>query len=149
MLLDILRMFGKLFEKKARDIDQLICDIAEHNRDSDYEMLFQMIKGRTFYCPVDPSSIPAVLVGSQYVTKAQDAIVVSTVEINGLSLLLLYTSQNDKRLTESYIGIEGFEALSMSLRMNGISGVIFQNNVNSWVGLHNEKVKWILANYGA
>ena len=33
-------MFGNLFRKRSRSLDELIFDIAEHHRDADYDELY-------------------------------------------------------------------------------------------------------------
>ncbi|HTD24719.1 MAG TPA: hypothetical protein VK738_18830 [Terriglobales bacterium] len=131
------------------DIDQLIFEIAEHKRDSDYESFFKLLKGRPFFCPVDPATIAGIPKGSSYRVQANDAIRIPFANINGVKLVPLFTFQGDKRLAKGYFEIEGLEALRMATKAPGIDGVLFQNKDNSWVGLDLKKIKWILATYGA
>jgi hypothetical protein len=130
------------------DIDELIFEIAEHKRDQDYQSFFKLIKGRSFFCPVDPASTAGIPQGSPYQVKAGDGIRVPFTNISGLKLIPLFTTQGDQRLAKGYFEIEGLEALRMATRAAGVHGVLFQNKDYSWVGLDQKKIKWVLDTYG-
>jgi len=137
-----------LFGRK-RDIDRLIFEIAGHKREEDYQALFQAIKGKTFYCPLDPASAASIPKGAAYVTQAHDSLKIPFLaSINGLKLVPLFTSEDDKRLAAGCFAIEGFEALSMALKAAGADGVLFQNNRDSWVGVDKERIRQVLAEHG-
>ena len=137
-----------LFGRK-RDIDRLIFEVAEHKREEDYQALFLAIKGKTFHCPVDPASAAAIPRGAAYVTQAHDALRIPCLaSINGLKLVPLFTSANDKRLSAGRFAIEGLEALVMAFKTAGVDGVLFQNNRDSWVGVDKERIKRVLAQHG-
>jgi hypothetical protein len=137
-----------LFGRK-RAIDRLIFEAAEHKREEDYQALFRAIKGRTFYCPVDPASAASIPKGAAYVTQAHDSLRIPLLaSINGLKLVPLFTSESDERLSAGRFAIEGLEALSMALKAEGTDGVLFQNNRGSWVGVDKERIRQVLARNG-
>ena len=142
-------MFEKLFGRnKSDDIDQLIFDIAEHKRTKDYEAFCKLLEGRVFFCQVDPASTTGMPKGVPYRAQANDAIKLpGLAKIKGLTLLPLYTSPSDQRLKNSYLEIEGLEALRMAVRGKGIDGLLFQNRRNSWVVLNMEQIKSVLAEH--
>ncbi len=89
-------MFEKLFgrNKTVVDIDQLIFDIAEHRRGKDYDAFCKLIKGRVFFCQVEPDSMTGIPKGVTYRTQASDAIKLpGLAKVKGLTLLPLYTFQ--------------------------------------------------------
>jgi hypothetical protein len=68
-------------------------------------------------------------------------------KVNRLTLLPLFTFQGDKRLKNSYLEIEGLEALRMAVRSTSIDGLLFQNRGDSWVVLNMEQIKSVLAKH--
>jgi hypothetical protein len=142
-------MFKNFFKKAKdeRDIDQLIYDIAEYQRTKDYEILYKLMTETIFFCPVDSESIKNIPQGEKYITKSADKIKTYFVEMNGLKLIPFYTSNNDERLKTSYFEIDGIDALKMVLESKGISGLLIQNNKNSWVGFDEQKIRWILSKH--
>ena len=143
-------MFESLFRRtRSVDIDHLIFDIAEHRRAKDYDRFCRLLRGRTFFLQVDPSSIIGMPVGVPYRTNSADNMkLTGLAQIKGVTLLPLYTSRDDKRLKDSYVEIEGLEALRMAVKAKGIAGVLFQNKGESWVVLSTEQIKTILAKHG-
>jgi hypothetical protein len=140
-------MFGKLFrQNKSVDIDRLIFDIAEYKRTADYETFYTLIGGRVFFVRVDPASTKGIPQGVPHKIKATDSLrLTGLAKIQGLTLLPLFTSAEDKRLQGSYAEIEGLEALRMALKTSGIDGVLFQNKEQSWVALKMDEIRHVLA----
>jgi len=140
-------MFERLFDRnKSVDIDQLIFDIAEHKRAKDYEAFCKLLEGRVFFCQIDPASTPEIPRGVPYRTQGDNGLkATGLATINGLTLVPLYTFQGDARLKNSYIEIEGIEALRMAERGTGIDGLLFQNSRDSWVVLNIKQIKSLLA----
>jgi hypothetical protein len=140
-------MFEKLFGRnKSIDIDQLIFDLAEHKRAKDYETFCKLLKGRAFFCQVDPPSTTGLPSGLPYQIQRRDAIKLpGLAKIKGLALLPLYTFDGDQRLKNSYVKIEGLEALRMAVKATGIDGLLFQNRHDSWIVLNREQIKQLLA----
>jgi len=60
-----------------------------------------------------------------------------------LTLLPLYTSQEDKRLNDSYGEIGGLEAMRMVVKGIGVDGLLFQNQGQSWVIVKMDKIRWV------
>jgi hypothetical protein len=140
-------VFEKLFRRnRTLDIDSLIFDIAEYKRSSDYEAFFKLLPDRVFFLRVDPQSTNAIPRGSPYRIKSTDALkATGLANMQGLTLLPLYTSSGDPRLHGSYAEIDGLEALRMALRTSGIDGVLFQNKEQSWLVLTMAQINQVLA----
>jgi len=140
-------MFEKLFRRiKSVDIDRLIFDIAEYKRTADYEAFYTLIGGRVFFLRVDPASTKGIPQGVHYRIQSADSVrLTGLANIQGLTLLPLFTSSDDKRLQDSHAEIEGLEALRMALKTTGIDGVLFQNKEQSWVALKLDQVQHVLA----
>jgi hypothetical protein len=141
-------MFKTLFKRNASvDIDRLIFELAEYERSADFEVFCDLIAGREFYLRVDPASMKRLPRGVTYQTKSTDSVKVSTATIEGLTLVGLFTTCDDKRLRGSYVGIEGLEGLRMVMKCTGADGVLFQNKEDSWVVLTTDAIKQVLAKY--
>jgi len=142
-------MLRKLFtrNRSPRDLDQLIFDIAEYQRNEDYEEFYARIMSHRFYLsllsPVD-SSVPR---GERIVVRADSGMRTRCAEIQGLKLVLFFTTATDARLGEHYAEIEGSEALRMALRSDHTDGALFQNNRSSWVGLDKQKISHVLSRW--
>lgn len=141
-------MFKTLFKRKASvDIDRLIFEIVEYQRSTDFEAFCDLIAGRQFSLRIDPDSMIGLPRGVTYRTKSTDSVKVSIADIEGLTLVPLFTACDDKRLHGSYVGIEGLEALRMAMKSTEIDGVLFQNKEESWVALTIDEIKQVLAKY--
>jgi len=144
-------MFEKLFRRnRSVDIDRLIFDIAQHKRTEDYEAFCEVIVGRVFFLQIDPASTSGMPRGVPCRIKSTDRVRLTPLaKMQGLTLLPLYTSQEDKRLNDSYAEIEGLEAMRMVVKGIGVDGLLFQNQGQSWVVLKMDKIRWVLAKRGS
>ena len=142
-------MFEMLFRRnRSVDIDRLIFDIAEHKRTRGYEAFCELISGRVFFLRVDPFSINGMPRGAPYRIKSTDSMKLTGIaNVQGRTLLPLYTSSDDKRLKDSYVEIEGLEALRMALNCAGIDGLLFQNKGESWLVLQMDQIRQVLARH--
>ncbi len=142
-------MFKNFFKKAEdkRDIDQLIYDIAEYQRAKDFEILYKIMTATKFFCPVDAETVKNIPQGEKYVTNSDDQIKITQVEMNGLRFISFYTSNSAEGLRNSYLEIDGLDALEMTLKSEGISGLIIQNKENSWFGFDKQKIKSILSEF--
>ena len=140
-------MFEKLFQRVDRlDVDRLIFDIAEYKRGRDYESFCQVIKNRVFFLRVDPASIDGLPRGVPHRIQSTDRVkLTGLANVQGLTLLPLYTCHGDKRLGESYVEVEGLAALRMAVQGIGIDGLLFQNREQSYVLLRLEQIRVLLS----
>jgi hypothetical protein len=132
-------MFGR--GRPTRSLDDLIFDIAEHQRDADYAEFHERLQSHVFYVALSaPLSGPAgtkVVVGAGVSTRF--------VELGDKKLLAFFTTDRHPQLGAVFAGIEGAEALRMAVAAPGIDGALFQNAAESWVGLSKQKCEDVLA----
>lgn len=67
--------------------------------------------------------------------------------VNGFQMFLMYTSDEDTRLAdrgEHRLELPGRRAFEMSLKTEGVDGLLIHNKRNSWMALPNELVRKIL-----
>ena len=143
-------MFEALFRRtKSAEIDRLIFDIAEYKRTRDYEAFCDLIAKRAFFLRIDPASTNGMPRGARYRIRSTDSMkLTGLTNIQGLTLLPLYTSPDDTRLQNGYAEIEGLEALRLAMKCTGIDGVLFQNKGQSWLVLKMDQIKEVVARYG-
>jgi len=143
-------MFAKLFRRnRSAGIDRLIFDIAEYKKTADYEAFCEVVAGRVFFLHIDPASARGIPRGVPHRIKSTDSLRLATANMQGLTLLPLYTSRDDERLKDSYAEIEGLEALRMVVKGVGVDGLLFQNQGQSWVVLNMAQVRQVLAKRGS
>ncbi len=142
----------KLFKRKAksddRDIEQVIFDVAEHNKDEDYHRLYELLVGRELFLPVDPESLPANYEpGSKIVTDSSMQIRVRNVQgPNGETLVPSATLEECPMVQGGYIGMDWFEYLQTVLKIPSVAGVLIQGKT-SWVGFDKQRIQYILSTY--
>ncbi len=123
-------MFG--FFRDKRDIDQVIFDIAEHQRRRDHERLFQLLRGRELFAAVASSNVPFED-GASITVKAGDVINLNTAKLpNGMVCIVFFVHRSDSRLGERYAGFTVRDALDMVIQTNA-DAMLIQNGRDSWV----------------
>jgi len=135
-------MFGNLFRRTPpqRSIDDLIRDVADHQKLGDYSELLARLPALTLYLKVLgklPDHIPREQL---YKVKSEDQISISVVSVKDLALALFFTSPDDPRLEANYAAIDGREAARMTLRVPDIDGLVVQSRGTGWVGLDRAKL---------
>lgn len=135
-------MLRDLFRRRpTRSIDELIFDIAEHQRDADYNEFFERMQSHMFFLPLAaPLSGPPgtkVTVGKGVATKH--------IVMQEMKLFVFFTTDSHPKLGSSFAGIDGGEALRMTLASSEIDGALFQNSNASWVGLDKQKCQHVLS----
>lgn len=123
-----------------RSLDELIFEIAEHGREADYGELYERMHAHVFYVSLGaPLAGPA---GSKITVG--DGVTTKYVVMNRMKLLVFYTATTHPQLGAVYGGIEGSEALQLTLAAPGIDGALFHNASSSWVGLDKQKCREVL-----
>lgn len=143
-------MFG-IFRRKnqadttpERDINDLIRDIADHQRPADHDELLRRAPSLMWYMPVT--------VGSDQTFQDRESVRVTDdmqmrarfATVQGRNFVVLYTSRNHPDLGSQCAGIEGREAMAMALKMDGIHGVLFQSTGTGWAGIDRSSIKQLL-----
>jgi hypothetical protein len=143
-------LFGKKKKDDLRDIEQVIFDVAENNKDEDYHRLYELLVGKELYMPVDPASLPQdVAPGSKITTDASNQIRIKNVQgPNGQFLIPASTSSEHQIVQGGHVGINWLEYLEMVLKVPGTWGALLQGKT-SYVGFDKERIKYILGKYNA
>jgi len=134
-------MFGNLFRKRSRrSLDELIFDIAEHHRDADFDEFFTRMQSHVFYLPLagrlSAPSGTKITVGEGVLTKH--------VVMQNMKLFVFFATNDHPKLGPVFGGIEGTEALRMTLAAPDIDGALFQNANASWIGMDKQKCQHVL-----
>jgi hypothetical protein len=134
-------MLGNLFRRRpTRSLDDLIFDIAEHQRDADYDEFHERMQSHLFYLPLSaPLSGPP---GTKTVVGGD--VSTSHVVMRNMKLFGFFTTDSHPNLGSVFGGIEGAEALRMTVAAPDIDGAVFQNANASWVGLDKQKCQHVL-----
>lgn len=147
-------MFNFLKSKKAhdhRDLEQLIFDVAEHQSDKDFHLLYKLMVNRTVFVPAETSTIPASAVpGEKYLTKRGDRISMRYVAgPNNLLFVPAATQEILPILKDGYLGMEWFDYLNMVLKLDeSFYGALLQGKT-SWVAFDRERIRYILGHSSA
>ncbi len=141
-----------IFRKKSkvdpRDIEQVIYDVAESNKDEDFHRLYELLLDKELYIPIDTDSLPKNAVsGSKIVTDASNQIKVKNVIGPDGQLMIPSSTLREAPLVQGgYVGIEWFEYLEMVLKVPEAWGALLQGKT-SYVGFDKERINYILAKY--
>jgi hypothetical protein len=141
-------LFGRKPTKDLRDIEQIIFDVAEYNKDEDFHRLYELMIGRELFLPVDPDTLPGnSKPGDKVVTDSSMQIKVKNVQApNGDTLVPCATLESSQLVKDGYIGMDWFGFLEMVLKIPEASGVLIQGKT-SWVGFDKGRVQYILEKY--
>jgi len=146
---EVMGIFSFLSSKRATplvDLEDLIYEVAEHQRDKDFHELYRRLMDREVFVPVDPSSLPPeAKSGQTIITDASASIRMRTVPApNGQGLVPGATRQDSPILKGGYVGMSWVGLLEMSLKVNPpLYGVLLQGQ-RSWVALDLARVRYVL-----
>ena len=140
------------FRKKpvdARDTEQLIFDIAEHNRGSDFDLLYVRMRDESVFMPVDCSTIPQrAIPGERFTLSTGDQLMAGTVALPPLGdCVTAATNVTSPVLSEGFVEIEWREFLVVAQRAPEIAGALLQG-VHSWVAFDMDRIRHILDTCG-
>lgn len=143
-------IFGKNKQKNKRDIEQVIFDVAEYQKDEDFHQLYKLLDGREVFVPVDTTTIPVgAKPGEKYVTKPTDQLKIKNViGPNNQPLVPAATINSCTILKDGCVGMNWSDFLNMVLKVEGVYGALLQGET-SWVGFDIKRIKYILNTYKA
>lgn len=145
----ILRKISALFKQQKKEslrLNELIWEIAEHQREEDYLELYERLRRAIVCLPVNKDHAhPA---GWKVPVGEASNLKTSVAEVQGLKVVPVFIDPRDQRLIESFVLIDAIEALRMVLRMPEADGLLIQNREISWVAFDTEKIRWILRHLG-
>ena len=129
------------------DLEDLIYEVAEHQRDKDFRELYVRLKGREVFVPVVSSSLPLDAQPGQVITTNSSVSIQmrSVPAPNGQGMLVpCATRQDSPMLKGGYVGMRWIGLLEMSLKENPLLyGVLLQGQ-RSWVGFDLARVRYVL-----
>jgi hypothetical protein len=136
----ISRLFGRA-EADARDINQLIFDIAEHSYPSDKQELYRRFHFMEVYTKVYETNVKLPN-GGKHVVKKGDRIIIETARLpGGQCVALFFVDKSDPRLLPEFIGMTVPEACAMVLRIDDIDGMMLCNLNDSWFAMMKDEIK--------
>lgn len=142
-------MFSLFSSKKQAskvDLEDLIYEVAEHQRDSDFHELYRRMRSREVFVPVEPSSLPRdAKPGQTIVTDSSASIRMRTVPApNGQGMVPGATRQESPILKDGYVSMSWIGLLEMSLKVQPpLHGVLLQGQ-RSWVAFDLARVRYVL-----
>ena len=142
-------MFEFLRRKRhdPRDLEQMLFDIAEHQRDEDFNLLYERLWGREIYVPVDASSIPShVPPGQKYTSTTDDRITMRSSKLpDGRPIAMAATRTDAGMLAAGYVGMQWEDLLDMVLKLPPeYLGFVLQGKT-SWVVFDRQRTANILS----
>jgi hypothetical protein len=137
-------------EKDPRNIEQLIYDIAEHQRDADFHLIYKLMVGQEVFVAINRASLPtSVEPGVPYTTQASDRLEMKTLSIpNHGTWSSAATFDSHPSLAGSYVGMQWLEFLKMTQKVPELRGAALQGKT-SWVAFDKERIAYVLANTDA
>ena len=129
-----------------RDLEQLIYDVAEYQRDADFQLLYKMMRNRVVFVPADSKSLPKdAQPGIRYVTTQKDSMRCYTVLGPQNQVLVVCATRHDVAIIDDgYVEMDWRDFLAMTLKLDGsVYGALLQGKT-SWVGLDRELISHIL-----
>ena len=130
--------------KPSRDVDSLIKDIADHQRDKDYSELFTRLPTLRLFLPLAAPLPPDLPPGKALEVGPELTVQCRTTSVQGMDCVLTFTSATHPELGPHYAEIEGHEALAMVLKTS-VSGLLIQSSGTGWIGLDKKKIAHVLA----
>jgi hypothetical protein len=136
----------KRAKKDSRDLEQVIFDIAEHNREADLHLFYRLMSTREVYLPVDEASLPtASEPGVPYTTQDTDEVKVYTVSIpNNGSWIAAATQTSHPLLAGGCLRMTWLGFLKMALEGAEVRGALIQGKT-SWIALDKERITYVLS----
>ncbi|HEX8284138.1 MAG TPA: hypothetical protein VF588_12320 [Pyrinomonadaceae bacterium] len=141
----MLHFLKKRAKKAPRDLEQVIFDIAEHNRDEDLHLFYRLMSQREVYVPVDGAPLPAAAEpGVPYTTRPTDQLRARSVFMQGRGELLAAATQTSHPLLEGgHVGMPWLGFLEMAQKIPEAQGVLIQGRT-SWIALDQEHIAYVL-----
>ena len=144
-------MFRGWFKKSPadnRDLESLIYDIAENQRNEDYVALYDRLQTTTLFLPVDADSLPArIAPGEKYVVTSADCIKMPLAFVPEIGdCAPIATHRNCRMLERGYVEVTWFDFLRLVARLPGSPGALLQG-VRSWIVFDSGRVTYIMKKY--
>jgi hypothetical protein len=141
-------LFSRFSLKPAapRDVEDLIYEIAEHRRESDFQALYLQMRKREVFVPIVKSSLPPGVAPGQTVTStAEHPLSMRTVSApDGSALIPCATRPDAQLLRDGYAGMPWESFLEMVLKSGvEIYGALLQGQ-GSWIAFDRQRVRQIL-----
>src|SRR5690348_8731899 len=120
--------FKKHPRPDSRDLEQVIYDIAEHNRDEDFQLFYRLMAVREVFLPIVKASIPApAQPGVPYVVGPTDRLAIRTVRGPDDQPWAFATTQpTHPHLAGEFAGMSWLEFLRMVMKINEVRGALLQ-----------------------
>ena len=120
---------SSFFKNKAKDkeINQLIFDVVEYNRESDEKELFSRMKDLELYTPIVKANFEIENEKAVRLEKGME-VALQYVTIDNSKVGLFFVNKNDTRLTNQFVALTRVEVFNMIEQLPDLNGFIFYNN---------------------
>ena len=120
---------SSFFKNKAKDkeINQLIFDVVEYNRESDEKELFSRMKDLELYTPIVKANFEIENEKAVRLEKGME-VALQYVTIDNSKVGLFFVNKNDTRLTNQFVALTCVEVFNMIEQLPDLNGFIFYNN---------------------
>ena len=126
------------------DLDKLINEIADHNREDDFLKLVSDLPSLRLFLPVK-GPLPENLPHGERITLKGEFLAFRTASVQGLECAITFTSNSDPRLDpECAVMIDGLEAFQMVLKTT-LDGLLIQSKGTGWVIIQRKQIEQILS----
>lgn len=131
--------------RPARDLDTLIKDLADHQKEEDYAEFFQHLPGLRLFLPLTAPLPPGFPRGEKFQVPDGSNINARTATVQGMECVLVFTSRENPNLGPYYVEMEGHDVLQMVLKVDSVDGLLVQSSGTAWVGLDRQQVCYMLS----
>ena len=142
-------MFSFLERKEPvpRDLERVIFDIAEFQREEDYRVLYGHMRARLVFLPVDPSTIPDEWdLDTNRIVMPTDGLGLRGVSgPNGTLLAFAATTSDNPALRANYVRVYWTDFLEMTLHLDSSFWGAMLQGVSSWVAFDRDRIRYILS----
>ncbi len=128
------------------ELEDLIFEIAEHQRDVDYKTLYREMQGREVFVPIVRASLPSGAQPGQSITSSAAAPIQMRFVSgpNGVPLVPCATHQDVSLLKDGYAGMPWRGFLEMVLKVDAsFYGALLQGR-RSWIVFDRQHVQHML-----
>lgn len=117
-----------------KNLNQLIFDIAEHQRARDIEEIYKRLRHLDLFAPILGANFELEDGRKTLIEKGMD-LRTPTTQIQGMAFAVFLVNKTDPRLGDNFIGMNAAEVFDMVEKTNHLAGFAFYNDRESFFGI--------------
>jgi hypothetical protein len=138
-------------KEDTRDVEQVIYDLVEYQKDEDFPRLYELLLGRKLFLPIVPKSLQSTPthLNPGYEVYDDDYSQPTVYEkiIDGESYIFAFTTDTSPQLIDKKcLRIDWFDFVEMVLTLEDISGFSLQGE-KSWLAIGKDEIRYLRDNY--